>query len=237
MVDLLMPARCVGCGFEMHAARDGVMLCDGCRDQLSLRDWAACPRCAARVPEASGVRLDCPHCAGDRLHFARAVALGSYEGYLRQLIMRMKVDRRELIARALADLAWNLAGAELAELRIDVVTAIPMHPWRRWTRGTDPPGIIAERLAEKLGVPAARGMLRLKRHVGLQVGLSRRARFLNVAGEMQVGRDHRLTAARVLVVDDILTTGATCSEAARALRAAGAADVAALVVARTPAGE
>jgi ComF family protein len=178
--------------------------------------------------------LACSHCRGDKLRFSRTIALGNYEGLLRQLVMRMKTDRNELIARTLVELAWQELGPALAELRPNVVTAVPMHPWRRWRRGTNPPRTVAEHLAEKLGVPAAGGMLRLRRNVPAQVGLSRPARFRNVAGEMAVRASYHLEAARVLVVDDILTTGATCSEAARVLRRAGAEEVAVFVLARTP---
>ncbi len=221
----------------MPEVHDGVMLCPDCRAELALIEWPVCRRCAAPVPATDGVELACNHCREDKLRFTRTVALGSYEGRLRHLIMRMKIDRNELIARTLAELAWRKAGAELAALNVDVVTAVPMHALRRWKRGTNPPRAIAERLAEKLGVPAAAGMLRLNRNVGVQVGLSRSARFRNVAGEMRVGKTYHLESARVLLVDDILTTGATCSEASRVLRRAGAVDVAVFVLARTPAGD
>ncbi|MBA3484084.1 MAG: ComF family protein [Pirellulales bacterium] len=237
VLDLLMPPRCVGCSLEMPEVHDGVMLCPDCRAELALIEWPVCRRCAAPVPATDGVELACNHCREDKLRFTRTVALGSYEGRLRHLIMRMKIDRNELIARTLAELAWRKAGAELAALNVDVVTAVPMHALRRWKRGTNPPRAIAERLAEKLGVPAAAGMLRLNRNVGVQVGLSRSARFRNVAGEMSVGKTYHLESARVLLVDDILTTGATCSEASRVLRRAGAVDVAVFVLARTPAGD
>ena len=112
--------------------------------------------------------------------------MGSYEGLLRQLVMRMKTDRSERLARILADLAWQELGESLGQLRVDVVTAVPMDGWRRLQRGVNPPGAIAERLAAKLGVPAAAGMLRIGRNVGQQVGLSRPARFRNVHNEMAV---------------------------------------------------
>jgi ComF family protein len=183
------------------------------------------------------VELDCNHCRGDKLRFERTIALGAYEGPLRQLVMRMKIDRSELIAGTLVELAWQEKHQELANLNVDVVTTVPMSLRRRWQRGTNPPRAMAEKLAEKLGVPAAGGMLRLKRNLPPQVGLSRPARFRNVAGEMALRPTYYLQAAHVLVVDDILTTGATCSEAARVLRRAGAERVSIFVIARTPSGE
>ncbi len=234
-IDLLFPPRCISCTAELSDCLDDIMLCDDCRAKLPLIEWPVCPRCAAAVPTAGGVQLECSHCRGDNLRFGRTVALGSYEGLLRQLIMRMKTDRSELLARTLIELAWRRLGAELSALEIDVVAATPMHPWRRWKRGTNPPQAMADRLADKLNVPAAGRMLRLLTDVGPQVGLTRPGRFRNVHGQMAVRASYHLEAARVLLVDDILTTGATCSEAARVLRRAGAAEVSVFALARTPA--
>jgi ComF family protein len=234
-LDLVFPPRCAACAAELPGSSDGVMLCRECREQLPLIEWPVCRRCAAPVPVALGLELDCNHCRGDKLRFVRTIALGSYEGLLRQLIMRMKIDRSELVARTLTELAWREAGDTLKQLQVDVVTAVPMHPWRHWKRGVNPPRTIAEGLAEKLGVPTGGRMLRLLRDVPVQVGLSRPARFRNVQGEMAVRAAYHLEAAHVLVVDDILTTGATCSEAARVLRRAGAREVSVFVLARTPA--
>ncbi len=238
-VELLFPARCLGCAADLTAeavapGRDGVMLCGDCRDQLPLVEWPVCARCAAPVPAAGGVVLECNHCREVKLRFDRTIALGSYDGLLRQLIMRMKTDRSELLVHLLTELAWRERRAELQSLDVDVVTAVPMHPWRRWRRGTNPPRAMAQRLAEKLRAPAAGGMLRLLRNVPAQVGLSRPARFRNVQGEMAVRATYHLEAAHVLLVDDILTTGATCSEAARVLKRAGAKEVTVFVVGRTP---
>jgi ComF family protein len=234
-LDLLFPPRCAWCASGLADDHDEVMLCGHCQVALSLTSGPVCPRCAAAVPATNGVQLACNHCRGDKLRFDRAIALGNYDGLLRRLVMRMKTDRTELMARTLAELAWREAGPAMRSLDVDVVTAVPMHRWRRWQRGTDPPQVVAGRLAARLGIPAAGGMLRLARNVPAQVGLSRPARFRNVAGEMAMGASYHLEAAHVLLVDDILTTGATCSEAARVLRRAGADQVTVFVLARTAA--
>jgi predicted amidophosphoribosyltransferase len=234
-VELLFPPRCGACSGELAEDHGRELVCRECRDELRLIDWPVCPRCAAPTPEADGVALSCSHCRHAKLRFDRALALGSYEGLLRTWIMRMKSDRRGLATRILCDLAWQRLGDQLAALDADVVAAVPMHPWRRWRRGVNPPGEFAEQMARKLSVPAAGGLLRAVRNIPPQIGLSRPARFRNVAGEMAVRPGYLLQAAHVLLVDDILTTGATASEAARALKGAGAAQVTVLVLARTPA--
>lgn len=234
-LDLLLPPRCASCTAPLADAPRPVQLCDDCRGQLALADWPACPRCAALVPMAEGVALACSHCRDAKLKFERALAVGSYEGLLAALIKRMKADRSEVVARTLAALAWQELGAELAALDVDVATAVPMF-WRtRWRRGVNPPRVLAEELAERLGVFAAGNMLRQVRAVTPQIEFSRQGRFQNMHRVMEVRPGYILDGAHVLLVDDILTTGATASEAARALRAAGADKVSVFVLARTPA--
>jgi predicted amidophosphoribosyltransferase len=94
---------------------------------------------------------------------------------------------------------------------------------------------LAEQMARRLGASFAPRMLRQLRNIPPQIGLSRAGRFRNVAGEMAVRPGYLLQAAHVLLVDDILTTGATASEAARRLRGGGAKEVTVMVLGRTPA--
>lgn len=234
-LDLLIPPQCSACAAPLADGPRPVQLCDDCRGQLSLTDWPACPRCAALVPMAEGVALACSHCRDAKLKFERTLALGSYEGLLAGLIKRMKVDRSEVVVRTLADLAWQTLGVELAALNADVATAVPMF-WRtRWRRGINPPRILAEQLAARLGICAAGDLLRQVRLVAPQVEFSRQGRFQNMHHAMTVRPGYILDGAHVLLVDDILTTGATASEAARAMLAEGAAKVSVFVLARTPA--
>lgn len=235
-IDLMFPPQCGACSADLPQSASREIVCDDCRDELTaLTAGPVCARCAARVPSVGDVELACSHCRAAKLKFDRTWALGSYEGLLRQWIMRMKADRSGLATRMLCELAWQKLGDELSALGVDVVANVPMHPWRRWQRGVNPPRDFAEQIARKLGAPAAPGLLRQVRNIPPQIGLSRPARFRNVAGEMVVPPAYHLQSAHVLLVDDILTTGATASEAARALRRAGASSVSVLVLGRTPA--
>lgn len=107
-----------------------------------------------------------------------------------------------------------------------------MHWTRRVVRGTNSPEILAACVAKGLNLPLAMGVLRRRRNTELQPHLRPAERFANVRGAFEIGSEYDMAQARVLLVDDVLTTGATSSEAAKVLKRAGAAMVAVAVLAR-----
>jgi predicted amidophosphoribosyltransferase len=236
LLDLLLPPRCRSCDADMLDSADRLLLCRECRERIVLNDGPACPRCAAPLPSAGGADLDCVHCRLSKLRMDRTFALGRFEGLLHDLIVRMKSDAGAALPRLLADLSWQRLGADLQRLGIDVVAPVPRRNRLGRRRGVGLEAA-AERIARRLRTPFDAQLLQLGSSVAKQVGLSRAGRFANVAGQMSISPGRRLSEAHVLVVDDTLTTGATCSEAARSLRKAGAAEVTALVFARTPDSE
>ena len=120
----------------------------------------------------------------------------------------------------------------LLELQSDIVIPVPMFWARRFHRGTNNTEVLANCLAKSLDIPARRRILVRHRHTQPQADLPPSRRFQNVRGAFRVRRPDVVEGARVLLVDDVLTTGATCSEAAKVLKQAGAASVAVAVVAR-----
>jgi ComF family protein len=206
--------------------------CPECVGQLKLLDGPTCVRCGADVP-GKIARERCHLCRGTRLWFDEAVALGRYDGTLRDWLLRMKDGRHESLALPLAELFWLRRRERLEAMRPDVVVPVPMHWRRRLARGTNSPVLLAERLAGRLGVPLAGELLRRTRHTPPQFSLPPSERPANVRGAFRVRTGYHLERARVLLVDDILTTGSTCSAAARALKQTGASLVAVAVAART----
>ncbi len=232
-IDLLFPANCLACHAELGETADRIVFCLDCRDEMGRGDWPVCQRCAARVPKIPGEVSECAHCREEKLWFDRALALGEYEGLLRFQVLAMKTDRSERLAGALGQLIAVRLDDELRALQPDAIVPVPMHAWRRLARGTNPPAALAMTLGRTLGLPTFSNMLFQHRSTQPQVGLSRPARFRNVRGEIRVRKSYSMEAPHVLLVDDTLTTGATCSEAARVLKRAGAAKVTVVVAART----
>lgn len=234
-LELVYPAACIGCGGELEAAAEPGrcdMICRVCVERLALLSGPTCLRCSATVPVNSD-RERCHRCRGEKLWFDETAALGEYGGLLREWVLEMKHHRGDRLALAVAELIWERCGDRLLAARPDVVVPVAIHWRRRCSRGTNSAAIMAERLARRLGVPLAAGLLRRERNTPPQFTLPPSERRANVRGAFSVNAGYHLSRARVLVVDDILTTGATCSEASRVLKRSGAAHVTAVVAART----
>jgi ComF family protein len=132
---------------------------------------------------------------------------------------------------SMAELFWEARGAEIAALKPELIVPIPMHWRRRLVRGANGPELLAEVLGRRLRRPVATHLLS-RRYRLPQGSLTPHRRRLNLRGTMSLRRGRKPSAARVLLVDDVLTTGATCSEAARVLRQAGVEEVVVAVLAR-----
>src|SRR5262249_42079662 len=150
------------------------------------------------------------------------------DGVLRELIHIYKYGRVETLARPLADF---LRAALPSDEQWDVVAAVPLHWRRKWQRGFNQSELLARDLARSSGATFVRALRRVKA-TPAQAGLSRTARRRNMAAAFQVRRPASIDGRRVLLIDDVLTTGSTAAACARALKRAGATRVVVLTAAR-----
>ncbi len=194
----------------------------------------ACARC--RAPFANHYALDerdlCGLCRGGETGFDVVYAYGSFEAPLRELIHLFKYGGVAALKRPLGRLA-RLAVPR--ERRFDLVVPTPLDWRRRWRRGYNQSALLAEELARPMGLSPAAVLRRLRATLP-QAGLSRSARRANVAGAFAVKKPDLVRGRRVLLVDDVMTTGATVRACAQALKRAGAASVSVAVVARAGRG-
>jgi predicted amidophosphoribosyltransferase len=134
-----------------------------------------------------------------------------YAGKLRELLLRMKRSTGDPLSLAVAQLMWRQCGERLTSTSADVIVPIPLHWRRRFAHRTNSAAILAEVLADWLRLPLAGGLLRRRRSTARQFDLTPPQRWQNVRHAFAVRAGYHLRKAHVLVVDDILTTGATCS--------------------------
>jgi len=162
------------------------------------------------------------------VNFDATYSFGSYEGPLRNLIHLFKYAKVETLALPLTRF---LIRAMPLDQRFDLVIAMPMHWRKRWERGFNQAALLAQPLAKHYGLKLATN-LRRKRYTKSQAGLTEAQRQQNLKNSFCVRRAGQIAGKRVLLVDDVLTTGATLRAAASALKSAGAAHVSALTLAR-----
>jgi len=231
-VELLFPPSCACCAIDLPGIQRGMSLCDDCAERLCHPNVTMCRRCGSNVHENEDTQDGCRKCRRSAIRFDAVVALGDYSDELRRAVLRIKHPRDAPLARALAGLLYHGRRDALAQLAVDVVVPVPMHWARRALRGANSAETLAVRLSRQLGSPAAPAALRRRRNTKPQGSLPRRERFRNVRGALALSAGYYFNGARVMVVDDIMTTGATLAEAAKVLKTAGAAAVFAVVLAR-----
>ena len=216
MLDLLLPQRCLIC------SKLGAQICEGCRSNLRYIGPPLCDRCGA--PTAWPVRR-CAECTGRRLAFVRARAAVEYDEPVRRLVAAWK----ERGLRRLAIVAAEVVAETIAKPDGSCVTFVPADPDRRLKRGHHAAERLAAELAAAWGLPIE-PLLRRERGSPRQRSLSQAARRSNVAGAF---RAEGTCKSRLVLVDDVYTTGSTASAAATALRKGGARAVEVVSFART----
>ncbi|HEY2845257.1 MAG TPA: ComF family protein [Bryobacteraceae bacterium] len=161
--------------------------------------------------------------------FDAVYSYGSYDATLRQLIHVFKYGGVRPLAEPFGRF---LAQALPREAGFDVIVPMPLHWFKRWQRGFNQAELLAIEIGRKWNVPV-RTLVRRRRSTAPQAGLTNAKRRANVQGAFRIAKSGRLNGLRVLLVDDVVTTGATASACARVLKRAGAAHVSLLALART----
>jgi ComF family protein len=219
-VNALFPPRCGGCLAE------GALWCSACHASLNYVRPPTCDRCGE--PQTIGL---CTKCLAQPLQIESIHSVILFQGNVRQAIHRFKYERLAGLAEPLGDLL--VEGWRARQLTADWIVPVPLHAARQRERGYNQAELLARYLSQQTGTPCAPAALNRTRRTAVQMELNAAERKINVAGAF-VAADGRLRGARVVVIDDVCTTGATLDACAAALLAAGAASVIGLTVARTP---
>lgn len=230
---LVYPQACVVCGGSVESRHDGVA-CSSCWDVAPIfrASDTLCWKCGAlsraAVTEDKRQSIRCGRCDDDA--FAAARACGTYDGALRASILELK--RRPQVARRIVHLMSEIQTREPLNTA-DLIVPVPLHPTREHERGFNQAFVLARELARCSGLPLdEHSLVRRVQTEMHRVGMDAKARRKSVGGAFFVRRADLITGKRVLLVDDVLTTGATVSACAEALKNAGAKDVFVLTIAR-----
>lgn len=227
LLDLVLPPLCLGCGAIVDSTG---ALCPACFSTMRFVLPPLCVRCGTPLPEALGPHAVCGACAEAPPPWSRARAAFLYDAASRAMVLRFKHADRIDAAPAFA--RWMLrAGAELLA-EAEVVVPVPLHRWRLFARRYNQAALLGARIAKARGLAFAPDALARVRRTVPQGTFDRRARAKNVRDAFAVARPKVIAGKAVVLIDDVLTTGATVGECTRVLLAAGARSVDVLTLAR-----
>ena len=220
ILDLLFPPRCVGCGAS------GSFLCSPCQSTMPHLPPPLCARCGKSLP--SGTL--CYECKNHPLQIEGIRSLFPYNGVARQAVLQFKYQNVKALAAPLAKLMREFLSAH--PLPADTLIAVPLHPRRLRERGYNQSSLLSMELGKLSSLPIVEGaLLRIKNTPPQTKTNSAEERRKNVAGAF-ICRDRRVAGRRILLIDDVCTSGATLNACATALKTAGATSVWGLTLAR-----
>jgi ComF family protein len=231
IADLIFPPRCITCG-ELLEQHGPLPFCPTCMAGIRFIGSPLCPRCGTPFPAAEGEDHLYGECLITERPYAVARSVGRYEETLLTAIHRFKYRGKtgigDLLSRIMADFAVKTWDMKLFER----ILPVPLHLRRLRERGFNQAVILARGLSKRFNIPLDFTLLRRVLFTPPQVGLDRKQRSANVQGAFIVTHPERIVGRRLLLVDDVYTTGSTLTECARVLIRAKAEAVAVLTMAR-----
>ena len=229
IASLLYPASCTICAASVET---GEYLCSECDNQVSRIVPPFCAKCSEPFDGAITSEFACANCAHRKIHFEAAVAAYRARGIVRHVMLNFKYGRqmhlRHLVAR------WLVAALDderIRERRFDAIVPVPLHPARQRERGFNQAELLAQWVSNHIAVPLRPALQRV-RYTTTQTAFDRAERMQNLRDAFRLRKNTDVRRLRVLLIDDILTTGSTLSECARVLKQGGAQSVYAATAAR-----
>lgn len=221
LLDLIFPRRCGGCG------KPGREWCDACRAQIRAVGSSICPHCGRPQPQSAV----CPHCRHTPLEINGIRSAVMFEGPAREAIHHLKYNGRTSLAEPLGDLL--IESWQANPLPADMLVPVPLHQARLRERGYNQSALLGKRLAQATGLPLIEPALRRVKATVPQITLTAAERKANVQDAFEA-RAELVGGKRVLLIDDVCTTGSTLEACQLALKRASAQSVWALTLARAP---
>lgn len=229
LVSLFYPAHCAVC---LAPVETDEYLCTDCESKAPRIKPPFCEKCSEPFDGAITQSFACANCAHRTLHFECAVSAYRGRGVVRHLVHALKYGGQRYLRHPLTDwLSEALDDPRLHGRRFDFIVPVPLHPARERARGFNQAQLLADSLGERCSMPVLR-VLERTRYTTTQTAFDRAERMQNLHGAFRLRKNIAVRDLRLLLIDDVLTTGSTLSECARVLKKAGALSVHAATAAR-----
>ena len=225
------PEICRFCGTERATAKEG-FVCPRCWSQVRFIRPPFCGRCGLPFPGDITTEFECANCRGMELHFSSARSAVVARGIVLEAVHRYKYSRELWFEPFLADLLIREAKPALSGGSWDFIVPVPLHSLKEREREFNQAARLAAHLSDSVNIPLNTRLVRRVSPTATQTRLTREQRAANMRGAFAVRSGASLDGARVVLVDDVFTTGATTGACAKVLKAAGAEDVCVWTVAR-----
>ena len=229
LVSLFYPPHCAICAVPVA---DHAYLCAACSEKAPRIKPPFCATCSEPFDGSITDTFSCANCAHRTLHFTSAVSAYRSRGVVRKIIHDFKYGKQLHLRHVIGDwLVQTLDDPRLVGRQVDLVVPVPLHPARKRERGFNQAELLAEALSAHAGLPMRNALERI-RYTTTQTAFDRSERMENLRDAFRLRKKADVRRLRVLLIDDVLTTGSTLSECARVLKASGAISVHAATAAR-----
>ncbi|MGR3221234.1 MAG: ComF family protein [Candidatus Anammoxibacter sp.] len=231
-IDFVYPRHCFSCDNEIENETER-FVCDECKSQIKISSENRCLKCGLAIGLYTTNRVSgCLSCKNMEFRFDAVHCVTAYNGVIRALIHRFKYDRKEVLSVSFGNnmIEWSNSCSVMSN--VDLIVPVPLFWQKRIKRGFNQSLLIAKSLAKHNSIPISINNLKRIRNTETQANLTRNQRLKNVKDAFKVKKPAKFSGKKILLVDDVMTTGVTASECARILKAIGTQKVDVLVLAR-----
>lgn len=224
--DLIYPNLCLDCGNKIKTAQKQDVICAGCWERIEKNLPPFCASCGRHLDTQAIRKNSCPHCLNEKFYFDRAFSPCAYTGVIKNLIHEFKYSGKDYLKKPLG----TIMNTFIKEYRLpieylDFIVAVPLHKNRQREREFNQAQLLAQEVAIAFDKIMLSNILIRNKVTKTQTELTQEERRQNVEGSFLVTQPELITDTNLLLIDDVLTTGATSSEAAKSLKNAGAKKV------------
>lgn len=230
VLDMLYPRNCIGCA--VAAPEPFRYICWDCWSATNRVVPPFCDLCGDPVAGSVDHEFICYACSAEKPSFDGARSAARYDGAVGEALRQLKYGKAFWLVPDLAEIMYNCLRAEFGKRVFDAVVPVPLFHARRRERGYNQSAILAHALGRRIGTKCRPDLLRRIRPTATQTHLTASQRLSNVNNAFVPGKARRLEGRRILLIDDVMTTGATVNACAKALKKGGGASVHVLTVAR-----
>ena len=221
VLNIVYPIYCQGCGIKL-AYNNKLYLCGGCLKNIKFNSPPFCIRCGRTLKNFDNIETVCPSCVGKKFYFDRAWQSCEYDGLTKDLIHNFKYGKKIFLTDLFAYLLCDFIKVNIDYKGIDLITSVPMSKKGLSKRGFNQASLIAEGVSKVLHIAFSKNMLKKTKDTKQQVNLKKEERFINIKDAFSAVETADIKGKKILLVDDVFTTGATADECSKVLKKAGA---------------